>query len=134
VPTVTPSKSANPILWALFGLKGRSSRQIYWLSYLLVVCLQSALGAQILEGRLIGDDQGGLHRVVAGGFGQLLLLSSLFPIFAVSVKRLHDIGHADFLGLAVAIPFVNVAFAIWLGVVPGSGRPNRYGDRPDIPV
>ena len=52
---------------------------------------------------------------------------------AISVKRLHDVGYGGFLAVALFIPLVNVAFTIWIGILPGSSDPNAYGPGPDMP-
>ena len=130
MPTVAPPKPPiRPVSWALFGLRGRTSRQVYWLSYVLVVCLQSALLAQIIGA---GEEGGG--RGLATAAAPFLLAGSLYATFAIAVKRLHDVGYSGFLALAVFIPFVNLAFSIWLGILPGNAHANQYGSAPDRPA
>jgi uncharacterized membrane protein YhaH (DUF805 family) len=128
VPNIRTARPASPILWLLFSLKGRISRRIYWLSYVLMICLQSALLAQI-----VGAENASLYRLAASA-GPILLIASLFSTFAVSVKRLHDVGYAGFLALAILIPFVNLAFTVWLGILPGNAGANQYGEAPDVPA
>jgi uncharacterized membrane protein YhaH (DUF805 family) len=122
------------LIWLLFGLKGRISRKVYWLAYAFLICLQSALMAQILETQIAAAGAAGTPGFFGGWAGDILLAVSLYSTFAVSVKRLHDAGYADIIGLAIIIPFINFAFAVWLGIIPGETRPNRYGDAPDLPV
>jgi uncharacterized membrane protein YhaH (DUF805 family) len=117
----------SPSLWLLFGLAGRISRAIYWLCYFLLFCLQSAIAAQ-----LIGGEAASFH-ALAVSVGPYLLLVVLYCTLAISVKRLHDVGYSGFLAVAVLIPFLNVAFAIWVGILPGTAGPNAYGDAPDTP-
>jgi uncharacterized membrane protein YhaH (DUF805 family) len=122
----SPTRRAPPFLWLLFGLAGRISRRVYWLAYLFIICVQSVLLAQIL-----GQDSASFHDLAAsiGPFG---IMVTLYWSFAVSVKRLHDVGYAGFLALALLIPFVNVAFTIWIGLLPGTTGPNRFGDHSDV--
>ena len=120
------SPQATPVLWLLFSLKGRISRRIYWLSYLLTICVQSALLAQIVS-------EDATFHGPATGIGPILLIATLYSNYAVSVKRLHDVGYAGFLALAIIIPFVNLAFTVWLGILPGSADANQYGEAPDVP-
>ena len=49
----------------------------------------------------------------------------LYANIAIAVKRLHDIGYGGFLAVAILIPIVNLAFNIWVGVLPGTPGPNR---------
>ena len=117
----------SPLLWLLLGLSGRVSRGVYWLCYVLVICVQSAILAQ-----LFGGEQASYYRVAAA-IGPAILLATLYSNLAVSVKRLHDVGYSGFLALALLVPFVNVAFSIWVGVLPGTAGPNRYGAAADAP-
>lgn len=114
------------MLWLLFGLAGRISRRVYWLSYLLVICIQSAVLAQ-----LIGE--GATFHDAAMSVGPVLFMVTLYWTLAISVKRLHDVGYGGFLAIALLIPFVNVAFSIWVGLLPGMAAPNRFGDAADMP-
>ncbi len=114
------------MLWLFFGLKGRISRGIYWPAYLLIICVQSALLAQ-----LAGAEQASFHGL-ALSIGPMILLVSLYSSVSISVKRLHDVGYSGFLALAILIPFLNLGFAIWVGLLPGTSGPNPYGDAPDV--
>jgi len=116
----------SPILWLLFGLKGRISRHVYWLTYLIIIAVQSAVLSQI-----VGEEEASLHPLAAS-VGPIVLAVTLFVTLAVSVKRLHDVGYGGFLAVALFIPFVNIGFTIWLGILPGTPDPNQYGDAPDI--
>lgn len=111
----------------LFGLRGRVSRRVYWLTYLLITCLQSAVIVQ-----LIGGEAASLHRITTA-VGPVLLFGTLYSQLAVSVKRLHDCGYTGFFALALLVPLVNLAFTIWAGIVPGTPGPNRLGVATDVP-
>jgi uncharacterized membrane protein YhaH (DUF805 family) len=117
----------NPLLWVLFGLAGRVSRGIYWMCFLVFVCLESALLAQML-----GQEQASYHDLVRTILPGALLLT-LYCNIAVAVKRLHDLGYSGFLALALLVPVVNLAFTIWVGILPGTAGPNRFGAAPDLP-
>ena len=117
----------NPIVWVLFGLAGRVSRGVYWLCFVLFVCLESAMLVQIL-----GGEQASYYGLVSTILPAMLLIT-LYSNIAVAVKRLHDLGYSGFLALALLIPFVNLAFTIWVGILPGTAGPNRYGPAPDVP-
>ena len=121
------NRRRSSILWLLFGLAGRVSRTVYWLCYALTICVQSAILAQ-----LIGAEQASLYRL-ASAIGPAILLVTLYSNLAVSVKRLHDVGYSGFLALALLIPFVNLAFSVWVGVLPGTAGPNKFGAAPDVP-
>jgi uncharacterized membrane protein YhaH (DUF805 family) len=93
----------------------------------VVICVQSAVLAQ-----LIGGEEASYYRLAAA-IGPAILLVTLFSNLAVSVKRLHDVGYSGFLALALLIPFINVAFTIWVGILPGTAGPNKFGSAPDVP-
>jgi uncharacterized membrane protein YhaH (DUF805 family) len=111
--------------WLLFGLKGRASRQTYWLSYLFLVCVNAAV-----VGQLLGGEEASYARI-AQVVSPIVLAATIYSNLAVTVKRLHDIGYSGFLALAIFIPLVNLFFTIWVGIVPGTPGPNAYGEAPD---
>jgi 3-hydroxybutyrate dehydrogenase len=51
----------------------------------------------------------------------------------VAVKRLHDVDYSGYFALALLVPLVNLAFTIWVGILPGKAGPNRFGATPDAP-
>ena len=120
-----PNLQGFPIAWLLFSLKGRASRQAYWLSYLLLVCLNA-----IIVGQLIGGEEASFSRV-AQAVGPFLIIATIYSNLAVTVKRLHDVGYSGFLAVAMFVPLVNFFFTIWIGILPGTAGPNPYGDVPD---
>ena len=126
MPNFNTGGRRSPLPWLLLSFRGRISRAIYWLSYLLIVSVQSALLAQ-----LVGAEEASLHRLAAS-IGPVVLIATIYCSLAVSVKRLHDVGYSGFLAIANLIPFLNVAFAIWVGILPGTTGPNAYGDAPDV--
>ena len=82
--------------------------------------------------QIIGGEQASYYGLVSSIL-PVFLLVTLYSNIAVAVKRLHDLGYAGFLALALLIPFVNLAFTIWVGILPGAAGPNRYGVAPDVP-
>jgi uncharacterized membrane protein YhaH (DUF805 family) len=109
------------ISWVLFGLKGRVSRGVYWLAYAAVTCIQSAVIMQ-----LFGGEEASYYRL-ATALGPAILLGTLYATLAISVKRLHDCDYPGLIALALIVPLVNLAFTIWVGVLPGTAGPNRFG-------
>lgn len=110
----------------LFGLHGRVSRKIYWLAYVGLTCVQSAIIVQFF-----GGDEGTYYRL-ASALGPVVLLVTLYAHLAISVKRLHDCDYTGLFAVALVVPLVNLAFTIWVGIVPGTAGANRFGpaDRP----
>ena len=119
------TKRRSPLPWLFASFKGRVSRGIYWLAYAMLLCVNA-----VLVGQLIGGPEASFSRL-ADTVAPAVILATLYANFAVAVKRLHDIGYSGFLAIALLIPFINFAFTIWVGIVPGTAGPNRFGDATD---
>ncbi len=116
-----------PILWLFISLRGRVSRQVYWLAYLMLLSVNA-----VLVGQLLGGAEASYYRI-ADAVAPAVILATLYLNLAVAVKRLHDIGYSGFLAVALFVPLVNFVFTIWVGIVPGTHAPNRFGDVTDRP-
>ena len=127
MPSLRSNRRRSPLLWLLFGLSGRISRGVYWLGYALLACVQSAIFFQ-----LYGGEQASYYHLAAA-IGPAILLVTLYSQLAISVKRLHDAGYSGFLALALLIPFVNLFFSIWVGILPGTAGLNKFGAAPNTP-
>ena len=125
--TIRKAGGRSPLFWLLFSLKGRLSRRVYWLAYIFIICVQSIILAQ-----LVGAEFASFHQLFAT-LGPILLAVTIYWTAAISVKRLHDVGYGGFLALALLVPLVNLAFTIWVGLLPGSPDPNQFGDASDAP-
>ncbi len=123
---VNTGRRRSPTLWLLFSMRGRISRGIYWGALIALFSVNFALYFQLL-GMTEADLEGSLPLVLF-----VIALAALYANIAISVKRLHDIGYAGFLSVAVLIPLVNIAFSIWVGILPGTAGPNSYGEAADV--
>jgi uncharacterized membrane protein YhaH (DUF805 family) len=117
----------SPLPWLLFGFGGRISRGIYWQGFLALLCVNTALYFQLIG--MTEEDLAGSRPFLV----LLVAIAALFVNIAIAVKRLHDVGYSGFLAIAVAIPILNVAFSIWIGLLPGTAGPNAYADAADVP-
>lgn len=59
-------------------------------------------------------------------FGVLYLLFIYFSIVFM-IRRLHDRDHSGWLALLMLVPFVNVIFAFYVLLAPGTDGPNKFG-------
>ena len=121
------ARPRSPVPWLLFSLAGRISRRTFWASLAALYCVNFALYRQLV---VTPEEE------LQGPFLLILFVmavSAFYTNIAISVKRLHDIGYSGFLAVAVAIPLVNLAFSIWVGLLPGTAGPNRYGEATDQP-
>ena len=110
---------------ALFSFSGRMCRSDYWLKGFLVL-LPIGIVNNILA---YGVDNDGA-RMVAMVIGIL----SIWPGFALIVKRLQDRDRSGWFALTLLIPFVGIIFAIWILIevwfLKGTDGPNRFGEDP----
>jgi uncharacterized membrane protein YhaH (DUF805 family) len=134
--------------WYFLSFKGRISRREFFLGYLglLVVCgLLSQLLLSVTFHNPTGRIWSARELGVALSMPFIVCVAMLlWPFFAISAKRLHDIGVSGWwLTAAVAMPFVskfaNINFSTLLLVSVTmlssiSGRPhsNRFGDQPPV--
>jgi len=65
-----------------------------------------------------------------GPLSKIFMLAMLVPWFAVTARRLHDIGKSGWLLLVGFIPFIGWAVMIFWGCQAGEAGPNEYGDDP----
>lgn len=120
--------------------RGRISRRVFWLHYLLPI-----LGAQIAAGILdvvLGfastrpeSGEGFFFSTTSGPIGIAVALALIVPSIASQVTRLHDRGHSAWWLLWIFLPVVGaIILIVQTGFLRGDAGPNRYGPAPDRPV
>ncbi|MFO0915048.1 MAG: DUF805 domain-containing protein [Pirellulales bacterium] len=122
--------------WFWFSFEGRISRSTYWMRwvfplvvlYPLVVLSDMVTGLYVTAGELHPD----LERMNRGWGLQTVLLDLLliYPMFAVSAKRLHDRNRTGWVMLAAFVPFLNLWLFVELALLTGNRGRNRYGAEP----
>jgi uncharacterized membrane protein YhaH (DUF805 family) len=66
-----------------------------------------------------------------GGIFSILALPVIYSVFAVDIKRLHDMDRSGWYSLINLIPVVGtLIILIWLGFFKGTEGENRFG--PDV--
>lgn len=106
--------------------EGRARRAEYWYFGLFNVIVSIVLG--ILDsvlGLIIFEN--------TGTIGFIYSLAVLIPGFAVSVRRLHDVGKSGWFSLIVLIPVVGAIWLLVLSVRDGDPGINQYGANPKNP-
>ncbi len=112
--------------WLFFGFRGRISRQAYWLAFFfIVVVLGIALQPTV-------DPETGSLALRGGGLAVVALLVAVIANLAIGVKRLHDFNAPGLFAVTLFIPFLSVIATLFIGLLPGTPGPNRFGDAPDI--
>lgn len=98
------------------GFEGRARRKEFWTFVLISLVVSGVIG------------------LVASATGLLVLTSVysliiLVPSLAVTVRRLHDVGHSAWSLVLAVIPF-GILVLLWYLVEDGRPGPNRYGLNP----
>lgn len=120
VAATNTEKSTNTIvapnyildwIWGLFKFEGRINRQRYWLYFLLQLIMLIPL---LILGK------------VSEVFAILEAVFMFWTMFALTIKRWHDLNQSGWWSIVGIIPFVNLI----LGFIQGTEGNNQYG--PDI--
>ncbi len=126
-PTHLPEK--DKLFWLFFRFSGRVSRAAYFLAGLLLAVIQAFL---LYRFTLVPEDS-----TAGQGWALaflLMMIVSIWANIALSVKRLHDMGKAGFLAVALFIPVISIVAFIALCLIPGNPGPNQYGLRRNAPA
>ncbi len=105
--------------YAVFN--GRATRSEYWYFFLLNLVIAIAVG---IVAYLIGFEE----------LSFLYGLAVLVPTWAVTVRRLHDIGRSGWMILISLIPLVGSIWLLVLMCLDSSPAENKYGPNPKMPI
>jgi uncharacterized membrane protein YhaH (DUF805 family) len=113
------------VRWALFSFRGRLGRQSFILGQLFMLSLFAVVIARIVavDGN---EDATTFWGFVFIGLGAISTWSS----FALTVKRLHDIGQPGMLSVILLVPTVGLVFVIVLMFLPSKPETNKWGPPP----
>ncbi len=120
----------QPVTWALFGLKGRIRRATYALGIALLFCIWWVVFAQIAAAP---DSSGELGLWIFALV--IVVLVSAYCIYALSHKRLHDLGYRGItalllIGFQFIFPPLGWVPYLALALIPGQEEDNEYGPPP----
>ena len=104
-----------------FTFRGRLNRKPYIMRSLVAIFLPV-----ILAFVLFYLFAGGLHVTVHS----LLIILAIFMGFSLGVRRCHDLDKSGWWLLLGAVPYINIAWGLYLACKRGTVGPNRYGDDP----
>lgn len=108
-----------------FKSAGRASRRQY-LSFALIGLVLIPFLTEVLALALGASNQ------VGQGVAMGVIALHIIPLFAVSIRRLHDFDRSTQWVLIMFLPLVNVLLILALCVWPPTPEENRYGSREDI--
>ena len=114
--------NGNTYIWLFFSFSGRVSRWVYFLASLLV-----GLAQVFPYYRLLLVPEGSEAAATWSSIFLLVLVGSLWPHVALSVKRLHDFNREGFFAIALFIPVVSIVTFFVLCLYPGDKQANRFG-------
>ncbi len=111
---------------------GRASRSEFW--WFVVFIILGGVIAGMLDNMLFGPRlvmlPGGGFVYSAGWVGILFVLATILPNWAVTVRRLHDIGKSGWWILIGLIPLVGIILLIVWYATAGNKGNNSYGADP----
>ena len=116
---MTPTYAIRSVLSQYVGFSGRASRSEYWIWWGFLIVVFVAIGATAL---LFGST----GYVVSSLVG----LAFFLPNMAVTVRRLHDVGHSGFWLLIVFIPFIGALILLVFLLLDSQTEPNKWGPPP----
>lgn len=105
-----------------FSFKGRINRATFW-AYNVVAFWATLLFFFLLYA-LIDNPTDAIP------FFVVCYIPAMFMNLAVCVKRLHDISSSGWHFLLILIPVLGFLFVLFMGLLPGTQGPNRYGEQP----
>ena len=120
--------------WRLYAdFSGRSQRTEYFLYFIVlygVIGVLAVLGGAFARS---GDYFQGFQNLGSGiamTILILLVLASIIPSWAVTVRRLHDQDKSGWFALLSFIPYVGGLIVLVLAFLPGTPGENDYGFDP----
>lgn len=127
-----------------FNGKGRATRKEYWsfilfrwvfiisfvvLGVVAIFLLSGVANAQSYDSAP-GDSAGGAFILISWILG----LPFVAPHYAVSARRLHDVGLSGWLALLMLIPYLGGLFMFVIALIPSQNQRNRYDTSIDVGV
>jgi cytochrome c-type biogenesis protein CcmE len=116
----------------LWSFQGRISRGEFWLGILLSCISLNAIviGIRLLSTIDVGHAQEGALTDGLIIFGSVISIPLVVAVFAVFIKRSHDLGRSGWWALILFVPVVELLALIECGCREGDQVSNAYGSVP----
>ena len=116
------------LLEKIYTTEGRLNRLRYLKYQVLWTIISTVIGfiLGLTGGFLSGDPDSALIVVPTGIWSFIAGVGGIM----VSIRRLHDLDKTGWWLLIALIPFVNIIFALYLYLMPGTVGRNRFGEDP----
>ncbi len=105
---------------------GRARRKEYWMFLLFNMLVAIVM---IILDNVLGTT---IENMGFGLFYFLYGLAALIPSWAVSIRRLHDVGKSGWMFLIILIPLVGAIWYFVLTVTDSDQGENQYGPVPAV--
>ena len=120
-------------IWLFLKPAGRLTRLPYFLATMLISVVSSLLVYRHVLAYLPEDavdpwQTPGLENLIT-----VLFFATLWPMMALSAKRLQDMNKPPFIAVVIAMPLVSMIAYVILSIYPGTNGPNKYGALRDMP-
>ncbi len=114
------------VKWVLFSWQGRLGRQSYFWAAMLLILVQIYMLT-----KAAGFDQSNHDQMVQLGFGAIFVwLATAWAAYAMTLKRIHDIGWPNYYAFGIFLPMFSMLFIFAMMLVPGSPETNQHGPPP----
>lgn len=130
------AKDRSPLDWAMLAFKkyaqfdGRSSRAEFWWFQAFYMCSVLGLG---IPGFMLLDSAGNALGVLLFILAGLVILASIIPGLAVTVRRLHDTDRSGawmLIGMIPIVSYIGGFVLLCFYASEGDAGRNQYGDSP----
>jgi len=113
--------------WLFFGLSGRLGRWPFFLGSMLLAVIEALVLYRVIlsDGTPSAEMWSLLFAATWAG--------TLWPMIALTAKRLHDINQPAYYAAAVFIPAISIVAFLALCFWPGTIGANRYASRTNVP-
>lgn len=122
------SVSSNKFIWLFLSFSGRIGRWPYFLASLLVGIAQVFPYYRFLLVPVESEAAAMWSSIFV-----VVLIGSLWPHVALSVKRFHDFNREGLFVIALFIPVLSIVTFFVLCLLPGDKSANRFGSFTNSP-
>ena len=119
------------------NFSGRARRTEYWMFslFFFIICMALLLLTFLLYaamGDTVNYTSNEWVNNVIGGLWILFFAAHILPGFALTIRRLHDIGKSGWWYLVAFIPYIGSLIIFIFSVMPGQEGVNTWGPDPKI--
>lgn len=120
-------------IWLFLKPGGRLTRWPYFLATMLISLISSFVVYRYVLAHFPDNAANPWETPGLNDLLSLIFVVTLWPMIALSAKRLQDIGKSPYLAATIAIPMISLVAYFALSLYPGMAGPNAYGARRNEP-